>query len=177
VNNIQTSKLLAILKGQYQHRFVIDDMTELVWMELLNQPPAIPYEAAKAAALAWMRDNEWPPQVKDIRDIIAETLCGIPGADAAWNHLQQWLKGSYPGIPNNLPPLPVLIVETVRELGGTSMIRNAEKPDAMREKFARAYDRRRREQMQITDMAAAWGDSGPAVDAGNVRALPRKAVS
>lgn len=171
MNKTETTRLLSVLKAQYQHKFHIDAMTAGVWMELLNQPPMIPYQAAHQAALTWMRDNEWPPQVKDLRDIIAETHLGIPNADAAWNQLQTWLKGSYPGIPNNQPPLPSLIVEAVREIGGTSMIRN--EGDKMREKFGKAYDRRRREQMRSDESATAL----TALDGGTVRALPGKDVA
>jgi hypothetical protein len=173
VNDKETARLLSVLKGQYQHRFHIDAMTAGVWMELLNQPPTIPYEAAHSAALVWMRDNEWPPQVKDLRDIIAEKLCGIPSADSAWKHLQDWLKAGYPGLPDKRSPLPDLIAESVREIGGTLMIRQAEKPEAMRERFAKAYERRRRDQVQATDVAAAW----TALDGGTVRALPGKDVA
>ncbi len=168
MNKTETARLLSVLKGQYQHKFVLDSMTAGVWMELLNQEPVIPYDAAHQAALLWMRDNEWPPQVKDLRDILAETLCGIPNADVAWKQLQDWLKGSYPGMPDTRPPLPILIAESVREIGGTFMVRTTERPDATREKFARVYNRRRRDQVQATDVAAAW----TALDGGNVRALP-----
>lgn len=170
MNKTETTKLLSVLKAQYQHKFSIDAMTAGVWMELLNQEPMIPYAAAHQAALIWMRDNEWPPQVKDLRDILAETLCGIPNADVAWNQLQDWLKAGYPGMPDTRPPLPILIVESVREIGGTFMVRNTERPEATRQQFIKAYDRRRREQVRSADVASAW----TALDGGNVRALPRK---
>lgn len=154
-----------MLRAQYQHRFVIDDMTELVWHGLLNDEPPIPADAAFKAAMAWMRDNEWPPQVRDLRDIIATQVSGIPDADAAWTHLQSWLKAGYPGMPDNRPPLPDLIRDTVRELGGTIMVRQSEKPEEMRKRFAAAYNRRRREVVAVTPIRPA---DGPALSGGRM---------
>lgn len=176
MNTVETSKLLAAIKSQYQNKFTSDTVAVATWMELLNQQPAIPYAAAHHAAMLWMRDNEWPPQVKDLRDILAEHLSGIPNAHVAWKQLWDWLKAGYPGMPDSRPPLPALIVEAVREIGGTSMVRNTRDPEKMLETFTKAYNRRRRDQVQITDIAAAWNalGTGPALDAPNVTALPRK---
>lgn len=156
MNNDETMQLISVIKSQYQHKFTIEAMTAITWMDLLNQHPPIPFEAARQAAMVWMQNNDWPPSVKDLRDIVASTVVGIPDADTAWTHLNQWLKAGYPGMPDNRPPLPMLTAETVRELGGTSMIRNAEKPEQMRERFTRAYDRRRREQVQSADVLESW---------------------
>jgi len=177
INESETLKLLSVLKAQYQHKFVIDKMTTGVWKELLNQSPAIPYAAAHQAAMIWMRDNEWPPQVKDLRDILADQLCGIPNAQVAWKQLWDWLKAGYPGMPDTRPPLPALIAESVREIGGTSMVRQTEHPEKMLDRFTRAYDRRRRDQVLVTDIGAAWNalDNGPAIDEPHLTALPRKA--
>lgn len=158
MNQAETVKLISIIKSQYQHKFVTDTMTAITWMQLLNQEPVIPFEAAREAALTWMRDNEWPPSVKDLRDIIAATVVGIPDADAAWSYLGQWLRAGYPGMPDNRPPLPELIAETVKELGDTSMIRNAEKPDQMRDRFTKLYDRKRREQVASTSVVQTLAD-------------------
>lgn len=154
----ETGKLISMIKSQYQHKFVIEAMTAITWNELLNQDPVIPFEAAKQAALTWMQDNDWPPSVKDLRDIVASTVVGIPDADTAWKHLTDWLKAGYPGMPNRQPPLPPLIADTVRDLGGTSMIRSAEKPEQMRERFARVYDKRRREQMARISVVQSLAD-------------------
>jgi len=177
MNQTETTQLLSILKAQYQHKFQIDTVTVGVWREMLDQPPAIPFSAAKFAALAWMRDNEWPPQVKDLRDILADHLCGIPNAQVAWKQLWDWLKTGYPGMPDTRPPLPALIAESVREIGGTSMVRQTEHPEKMLDRFTRAYDRRRRERVLVTDIGAAWDalDNGPALDEPHLTALPRKA--
>ncbi len=176
MNQTETARLLSVLKAQYQYKFVIETMTAGVWMEMLNQSPAIPYAAAHQAAMIWMRDNEWPPQVKDLRDILAEHLSGIPNAHVAWKQLWDWLKAGYPGMPDTRPPLPALIAESVREIGGTSMVRTTEHPERMLEKFTRAYERRRRDQVQAVDVAAAWAARAtPAIDGPAVTALPRKA--
>lgn len=152
----EVTRLLSSLKSQYQHKFVIDANTAGVWLELLNQHPVIPYEAAHQAALVWMQDNDWPPSAKDLRDIIAERVVGIPDAATAWTQLQDWLKAGYPGMPDRRPPLPALIADAVREIGGTSMVRNAERPDKVRDQFVRAYDTRRRAQVAASNVTEAW---------------------
>lgn len=172
MNESQALQLIGIIKSQYQHKFVIEAMTAMTWMDLLNQEPAVPFEAARSAAMAWMRDNDWPPSVKDLRDIIATQVSGIPDADEAWKHLQKWLKAGYPGMPDNRPPLPALISATVKELGGTIMIRNAEKPEQMRDRFAKAYDRRRRELVAVTPIRPT---DGPALPDAMPRQLDREA--
>lgn len=155
MNQSETTRLISIIKSQYQHKFVIEGMTAITWHELLNQQPVIPFEAAKQAAAIWMRDNDWPPSVKDLRDIIATTICGIPTADEAWRDLQDWLKAGYPGMTvDRRPPLPPLVGETVKEIGGTSLIR--EQGDKARAKFDAAYNRRRREQVATTNVTEAW---------------------
>lgn len=166
MNQTETVRLISVIKSQYQHKFVTDGMTAITWMALLNDEPAVPFEAAHKAALTWMRDNEWPPSVKDLRDIIATQVSGIQDATAAWNHLQKWLKASYPGMPNSLPPLPQLIRETVKELGGTIMFRNADKPEDMRKRFSAAYNRRRREVVAVTPIRPT---DGPALSGGRLQ--------
>jgi DNA-binding NtrC family response regulator len=164
MNQSDTVKLISVIKSQYQHKFITDAMTAITWMELLNAEPSIPYDAARQAALVWMQNNDWPPSVKDLRDIVASTVVGIPDADAAWTHLTKWLKAGYPGMPDNRPRLPVLIRETVTELGGSSMFYNAEAKDDMRGKFTRLYERKRREQVATTSVTEAWearGEIGP----------------
>lgn len=165
MNEKQTLELLSVIKSQYQYKFVIEGMTAITWMTLLNDEPAVPYEAAHKAALTWMRDNEWPPSVKDLRDIIASQVSGIPDADEAWTHLQSWLKAGYPGMPDNRPPLPELIRATVKELGGTIMVRQADKPEEMRKRFAAAYNRRRREVVAVTPIRPV---DGPALPGGRL---------
>lgn len=173
MNAQETSRLLSVIKAEYQHKFVIDRMTAGVWMELLNAEPAIPYQAAHQAAIAWMKHNDWPPSVKNLRDTIAETVLGIPNADEAWNHLQRWLRAGYPGMPDNRPPLPSLTAQACRDIGGTSMIRNSEKPEAIRQRFTERYNRLRREHVDTADVGEAW----TALGAGNLVALPRKGVA
>lgn len=152
----ETKKLLSMLRAQYQHKFIIDDMTELVWHGLLNDEPELPPEAVFKAAMVWMRDNEWPPQVRDLRDIIASQVNGIPDADAAWTHFSKWLRAGYPGMPDKRPPLPELIRLTVKELGGSSMFYNADNTDRMQKKFVDLYSRKRREQVSTTNVTEAW---------------------
>lgn len=167
----ETGKLIAIIKSQYQHKFVIEAMTNVTWHELLNEPPVIPFEAARHAAMTWMKDNDWPPSVKDLRDLIASQVVGIPDADEAWRHLQDWLKAGYPSMTNDRrPPLPDLTGKAVKEIGGTSMIRNADKPEQVRERFRKAYDRLRREQVAVMDVPASL----TAIDRGTRKALPEK---
>ena len=156
MNNDETMQLISIIKSQYQHKFTIEAMTAITWMDLLNQEPAIPFEAARMAAMTWMRDNDWPPSVKDLRDIVASTVVGIPDADAAWSQFAKWLKAGYPGMPDKRPRLPELIRETVRELGGSFMFYNADAKDDMRGKFIKLYSAKRREQVATTDVTEAW---------------------
>jgi DNA-binding NtrC family response regulator len=165
----ETKKLLAMLRAQYQHRFVIDDVTQMVWHGLLNEPPELPTQAVYNAAMTWMRDNEWPPQVRDLRDIIASQVVGIPDADAAWRHLQDWLKAGYPNrTVDNRPPLPDLIGATVKEMGGTSTIR--EMGEKARTKFDHVYNRRRRDEVQAANVTESW-DRLTAVDSGTRKAI------
>ena len=51
MNQTQTLQLISVIKSQYQHKFVIDGMTAITWMALLNDEPAVPFEAAHKAAL------------------------------------------------------------------------------------------------------------------------------
>lgn len=155
----ETKKLLAMLRAQYQHRFVIDDVTLMVWHGLLNEPPALPTDAVYQAAMTWMRDHEWPPQVRDLRDIIAATVCGIPTADEAWKTLWDWLRAGYPGMTvDKRPPLPPLIGATVKEIGGTSLVR--EQGDKALPKFEAAYNRRRRAEVATANVTEAWAAIG-----------------
>ena len=123
----------------------------------------------RLAAMTWMRDNDWPPSVKDLRDIIASQVVGIPDADEAWRYLQQWLRAGYPGqTVDNRPPLPDLIGATVKEMGGTSTIR--EMGEKARPKFDAVYNRRRRDQVQAANVTESW-DRLTAVDAGTRKAI------
>lgn len=168
MNQTETRKLLAMLRAQYQHRFIVDDMTELVWLGLLNDEPALPAEAVYKAAMVWMRDNEWPPQVRDLRDIIASTVGDIPTADEAWQQLCERIRVTYPGIPNDLPRLPDLICDAVQEVGGTRIIRQSEKPEDTRKRFVAAYERRRRVAVQGLDVSGAYAvtDGATAITGG-----------
>lgn len=163
----ETKKLLSMIRAQYQHKFIIDDMTELVWHGLLNDGPALPAEAVYKAAMTWMRDNEWPPQVRDLRDIIASEVSGVPNAEEAWASLWKWLKAGYPGMPDNRPPLPDMIRASVKEIGGTSLVR--ELGDKAHDRFVNAYNRRRREYMAVTPIRDTA--DGPALGDGGLRRL------
>lgn len=156
MNEAQTLQLIGIIKSQYQHKFTIDGMTAVTWMDLLNTEPAIPFDVARQATMLWIRDNDWPPSVKNLRDIVASTVVGIPDADAAWAQYSKWLKAGYPGMPDKRPRLPELIRETVSELGGAFMFYNADAKDDMGGKFRRLYDKKRREQVATTDVTEAW---------------------
>ena len=161
----ETKKLLSMLRAQYQHKFVIDDVTEVVWHGLLNEPPEVPAEAVYQAAMTWMKDNEWPPQVRDLRDIIATTICGIPDAEEAWRIIEDRLKRTYPGMTNSLPPLDPLIAESLRAVGGTHNARN--EPEATRKRFMAEYGKRRREQVAVMDVPASL----TAIDRGTRKAI------
>lgn len=169
MNNTDVIKLVSIIKSQYQHKFIIEAMTYVTWEELLNAPPAIPFDAAKSAAMTWMRDNDWPPSVKDLRDIIASQVVGIPDADAAWKYLQDWLRAGYPGMTvDKRPPLPELIGATVKEMGGTSTIR--EMGEKARTKFDHVYNRLRRDEVQAANVTESW-DRLTAVESGTRKAI------
>lgn len=155
MNDPEVKKFLAVLAAAYDN-VAITDATIQVWKMALNNPSPIPYDAAMFALTRWIPVNKWAPKPVELRDIVAEQVCGLPSADEAWNHLQRWLKAGYPGIPDSRPPLPDLTAQTCRDIGGTSMVRNAERPDQMRARFAERYERLRREQMQVADVGQSW---------------------
>lgn len=136
MNRSEITKLLAVIQGRYP-RMETGDASELVtaWYLTLDD---VPYQAAEFAVRRWFKEQRFPPDPSELRQMILEEMHEVPEAAKAWQevitHIRQ--NGTIGGKPFAGPQI---ISETVAAIGGWYNLRTSTEPTRDREAFIRAY--------------------------------------
>lgn len=168
-------KLVAVFTAAFPH-YEVTPETYFVWDLAMNEPTPIPFEAAMFAARKYIPVAKWFPKPVEIRDIVAEHVCGIPSTTDAWQQVERSMKQNYPGMPVKYTP-DALVLEAAREIGGIHTIRNAKDEwefSDLRKRFATRYEAMRRDRVQVVDIAERWTALQPTAP-DNLRSIGERA--
>lgn len=139
MNEQEVDRILTVIKARYGPKFRYDSMTTTTWHMVLDD---VPYEETMPVLRDLMKQEEWAPDPATIRNIVLDTTSGLPTPAEAWQMVQHRIKSTYPGMPAETWDAPGQVQAAARDVGGIYLIRQAEKPEAMRQRFEDAYRRR-----------------------------------
>ena len=144
-------QLIGLVKARYQAKFQHTPSVEQMWNMVLDD---VPLEPCKTILADWFKTEDWPPDPAYIRNKVLDTTSGLPTPEEAWQMVQQRIKNTYPGMPAEAWDAPGQVQAAAKDIGGIYLIRQAEKPDAMRQRYEDAY-RRRRDSIRSLQVATA----------------------
>jgi hypothetical protein len=142
MNQQDVDRILTVIKARYGPKFRYDRMTTTAWHMVLDD---VPYEETMIVLRDLMKQEEWAPDPATLRNTVLDTTSGLPTPSEAWQMVQQRIRNTYPGMPAEAWDAPQPIQDAAKDVGGIYLIRQAEKPEAMRQRFEDAYRRRRDE--------------------------------
>lgn len=163
----EVAKLLAVLAAAYP-RFEVNELTEQVWFEMLQD---IPYQVAQVAVKKLILESSYPPAIADVRKQVAEVI--IPAEEqidavTAWGEVINAIHYyGYYRQDEALSSMSPLTAGVVRCMGWQEIC-TSEELSVIRGQFLRMYEqlsKRKQQEMllpaglkkQITEIADRHG--------------------
>lgn len=163
----EVAKLLAVLAAAYP-RFEVNELTEQVWFEMLQD---IPYQVAQVAVKKLILESSYPPAIADVRKQVAEIVTPpenqLDGA-TAWGEVINAIHWyGYYRQDEALASMSPLTAEVVKYMGWQEICLS-EEPSVIRGQFLKMYEqlsRRKQQEMllpanlkkQIAEIASRHG--------------------
>lgn len=133
-------ELVTLFQARYPNaKWAENAITYRVWFDMLHDLPA-PLVAQVVPDM--MKQSPFPPDPAEIRARLFAESGLLPEPDVAWGMVVERIKGQ-----REVKDTPYPVNLCIKELGGTFMLRNSERPEQDRERFIKAYAAKRKQVM------------------------------
>lgn len=166
MNRHETGRVIAMLQAEYSaHR--VPDPEALLFSWGMNLG-AVPFEAAAAAAAAWVRSGErFFPTSGQLLQLVATESGAVPSAADAFALVLDRMRSTYPGRPAAPWDAPDATRHALKAIGGMASVRASDDLAVTQAMFAKAYEVYRQRAVRSADLSeASWSNTAPAIGAG-----------
>lgn len=154
----ETARVLAVLMAKWpNHPVPNPEATAAAYHLALDD---VPYDAAMAAAAAWMKRSRFFPAACELRELAVTARWALPSVAEAWEEVRRGLSegGIYREPEWSCLPLR----QTIRSIGWRVVCCSQEGDGDMAERFALTYRTYRERAIRDVDLPALWsGDGAP----------------
>jgi hypothetical protein len=160
----ETARVLAVMMAKWpNHPIPNPEATAAAYHLALED---VPYDAAMAAAAAWMKRSRFFPAACELRELAVTAQWDLPSASEAWAEVRRGL--SHGGVYREPEWSCLPLQQTIRAIGWRVICTSPEGDGDMAERFSLTYRTYRDRAIREADIPALWaGDPPPMLVRGN----------